>query len=97
MHPSLELTSESLRTLVQESCAFDPGRLEGSMSLEAARIVGIDRMLLFACIEQAYRIDFPADLVAAVETVDDLLYYVTVKVDQLRAPDGRDARRHRGG
>jgi acyl carrier protein len=77
-----ELTPELLRELVQEHCDFDPGPLEERSSLAGAGITGIHRLWVLAALEDRYRIEFPADLLSAIESVDDLTYYTRIKVEQ---------------
>lgn len=76
------LTCASLRGLVVDCCGFDPGAIEASHRLDDIDLSGIVRLPLIARLEDAYGIRFPADLLTAIETVDDLLYYANTKVAQ---------------
>lgn len=88
-----ELTPELLRALVQEHCDFDPGVIDPRSSLAGVGIAGIHRLRLLAALEDRYRIEFPADLLSAIESVDDLTYYTRLKVDQRRESRPREGGR----
>ena len=72
----------SLRTVVREVCAFDPGPLAPSARLCDLGLVGLGLLDCITAIEERYDIEFPADLLSAMETVDDLLYYTNTKLSQ---------------
>lgn len=81
------LTCEALRSLVAAACGADPGALTPGTRLDDVDRDGLGRLMLVAAIESAFAIDFPADLLTALETVDDLLYFTNVKVAH-RGPVG---------
>lgn len=72
----------ALRRLVVERCGFDPGELAPEVRLADRGFVGFDLLHVIATVEDAYQVDFPADLITALETVDDLLHYIEVKASQ---------------
>ena len=71
-----------LRAVIREVCGFDPGELGPHDRLSSIGLEGLDLMGLIAAIEARYGIEFPADLLPAMETVDDLLYFTAVKRSQ---------------
>lgn len=72
-----------LRGLLDEVCGFDPGPLHGHERLdEHVGLSGFERLQLLTSIEHRFGIEFPADLITAMETVDDVTYYTTVKLAQ---------------
>jgi hypothetical protein len=66
------------------------GPLDGGTRLGDIAVTGVDRLWLVAAIEDRFGIEFPADLVTAVETVGDLIHYTNLKVEQRRADIGAD-------
>jgi acyl carrier protein len=85
-----------LRRMVREHAGFDPGVLSPATRLDDAGIVGLARLSLVAALERTYQVDLPADLVTALETVDDLRYFVAVKLDQRSGPATAGSRNDRG-
>lgn len=76
-----------LRDLLGEVCGSDPGPLQGHERLdEYVGLSGFERLQLVTSIEDRYGIEFPADLITAMETVDDVTYYTTVKLAQRSRP-----------
>jgi acyl carrier protein len=73
-----------LRALVVEHCGFDPGDLDDDARLADVGLVGVHRLSLLTVIEDAFDVEFPADLMTALDTVDDLLHYTNLKLEQLR-------------
>jgi hypothetical protein len=61
------------RSLVAQMEPAAGYRTLASMGLEGAL-----RLILITELEATFSIDLPSDLVAAIETVDDLVYYVTI-------------------
>jgi len=76
------LSCHLLRLLTIEHCGFDPGEIAHDTRLADVRLVGLNLMTLVAVLEDLYGVDFPTDLVGALETADDLTYFTGVKVDQ---------------
>lgn len=76
------LDPAGLRRVVREQCGFDPGPLAPQTPLAQAGLVGLARLRVIWWLESTWGIEFPADLVTAVETVDDLCHYAAVKLDQ---------------
>lgn len=72
----------ALRRIVAESCGFDPGELRPESRLDEVGLLGFARLQVVSRLEAALRIELPADLVTAIDTVDDLCHFVSVKVDQ---------------
>jgi acyl carrier protein len=81
-HTADRVDGPTLRRLVVERGGVDPGELAPASRLADLGFVGFDLLLLIAVVEDAYQVDFPADLVTALETVDDLLHYIQVKASQ---------------
>lgn len=79
------VTSAWLRRTWTTAAGTDPGPLDEATELAAAGLQGIPRLLVVAAIEAELDIELPADLVAELRTVGDLLHYA----DALRAHDGR--------
>lgn len=79
------LTCRLLRDIVRQSCGFDPGAVHPETRLDEVERGGLGRYTLICGIEERFDIDFPADLVSALETVDDLLYFTATKIDQREA------------
>lgn len=78
-HP---LDPAGLRGLVVEHCGFDPGALAPASRLDDVGIHGFGRLSLVAAIESVHGVEFPADLLTALETVDDLVHYTNLKAGQ---------------
>lgn len=56
--------------------------IELSDRLADVGVVGVDLLACIALLEDRFAIEFPADLLSAIETVDDLVYYTAVKASQ---------------
>lgn len=80
-----------LREQVRRHCGFDPGPLTAEARLDDLGLAGLARLRLVAGLEASYRIDLPADLVSALDTVDELLGFVGIKIDQQTDHGGGDA------
>lgn len=50
--------------------------------LSAVGLAGVDLLACVCALEARYGIEYPGDLVAALETVDDLVHYTNVKRSQ---------------
>lgn len=81
--PRRPLDAVGLRRVVVEHCGFDPGEFALRARLDALGLDGFSRLSLVAALEAAHGIEFPADLITALETVDDLIHYTNIKVGQL--------------
>jgi acyl carrier protein len=81
-----------LRDLLDEVCGADPGPLRGHERLdEHLGLSAFERLQLVTSIEHRYGIEFPADLITAMETVEDVTHYTAVKLAQKPAPRRPDA------
>ena len=83
---SQSFDSDVLLDLVTEHCDPRTPAVEPASRLDDLGVVGLARLRLITTLEERYRVSFPADLVAAIETVEDVVYYTAVKVSQ-RADD----------
>ena len=72
-----------LRDLVRRYGGFDPGPVRPDMPLSELDRGGLGRYALICALEDRFAIEFPADLIDALETVDDLLHFTAVKIDQI--------------
>lgn len=70
----------SMRAIVREACGFDPGPLAPAVRLDDVGLHGFDLCLCISFLEDRFGIEFPADLLASMETVDDLVYFTTTKI-----------------
>jgi hypothetical protein len=77
------LTCDLLRDLVRNACGFDPGQVRADSYLDDITRGRLGGWLTICAIEARFGIEFPADLVSSMETVDDLLYYTEIKVSQV--------------
>lgn len=77
VQPQVDL--EWLRSAVRSIRGEDPGPLETSLALDEAGLAGLDLLVCIGLLEDAFEIDFPADLLAVLETVDDLLHFAALK------------------
>jgi acyl carrier protein len=77
-----ELNCVVLRDLIQESSGSDPSTVTPDLSLTELGVGGLGLYALIVAIEQRFGIDFPADLVGSLDTVDDLLHFTAVKISQ---------------
>lgn len=71
-----------LRELVRRACDFDPGPFTRSDLLVGVGLTGVDLLACISLVESRLGIEFPADLLPALTTVDDLLYYAETKRSQ---------------
>lgn len=71
-----------LRSLVRRACDFDPGPLSSSDRLADVGLTGVDLLACISSVESRLGIELPADLLPALATVDDLLYYAETKRSQ---------------
>jgi acyl carrier protein len=78
------LDGGGLRALVVEHCGFDPGELGTHARLADLGLVGIHRLSLLTAVEDGFGVTFPADLLTALETVDDLVHHTNLKLEQQR-------------
>jgi acyl carrier protein len=78
-----ELTEEALRRLTREHCGLDLGDFDAKASLHQMRISGFCYLQVIAAIEEQYDIEFPPDLLSAIETAGDLMHFANVKISQL--------------
>lgn len=81
---SEDLSCDSLRGFVVEHCGIDPGQLDPQLTLADLQLTGVHRLRLIAGLEHVHQIDFPAELLSALETVGDLIYFTNIKIDQRR-------------
>jgi hypothetical protein len=70
----------SLRDITREACGFDPGPLAPATRLCDVGLAAFDLWLCVSFIEHRFGIEFPGDLLPAMETVDDLIYFTTTKM-----------------
>lgn len=76
------LTYEGLRDLVVDCRGSDPGRCDDGTRLDDIELTDLTLLCVVATLEAQHRIEFPADLVSALETVGDLVHFTNVKIDQ---------------
>ena len=72
-----------LRLLRTEGGPPVAGPVQPQARLVDIGLDGLDLLVCIGLIEARYGIEFPADLLPALETVDDLLHYTAVKRSQL--------------
>lgn len=72
----------AIRELVRAHCGFDPGPLEAPARLDGLGLMGLALLRFVVGLETTYHVDLPADLVSAVDTVDELAWFVAVKSGQ---------------
>jgi acyl carrier protein len=77
-----EMDTATLSALIQEACGVRVSRLRPELKLSEIGLVGLDLLACIGLIESRYGIEFPADLLSALETVDDLVHYTAVKRSQ---------------
>lgn len=85
--PEVGVDPDGLRKIITACCGFDPGVLGPETVLEDIGITGLARLWLISWFEASCGIDFPADLVGALETVDDLCHLVSLKLEQRGGPE----------
>jgi acyl carrier protein len=71
-----------VREVVRATCDFDPGPLAPTDRLADVGLSGLDLLTCVAALEDRFGVEFPADLVPALETVDDLVYFTAIKQSQ---------------
>jgi acyl carrier protein len=76
----------TLREQIRRHCGFDPGVISAEASLDQLRVTGLARLRLVVGLETTYQVELPADLISAIDTVDELLWFVGVKLEQRAAP-----------
>lgn len=72
----------ALREHIRRHCGFDPGPLTPDARLDDLGLSGLARLRLVLGLETAYGVELPADLVSAIEIVDELAWFVGVKLGQ---------------
>jgi acyl carrier protein len=72
----------TLRQQVRRHCGFDPGPLTPDHRLDDVGLSGLARLRLVTGLETTYQVELPSDLVSSLDTVDELLWFVGVKLDQ---------------
>ena len=77
----MDVTAE-LRDIVRELRDVEPGPLASTDRLSDLGLTGLDLLVCIAALEDRFGVEFPADLVAAMETVDDLVHYTAIKRSQ---------------
>jgi acyl carrier protein len=80
----------TVREQVRRNCGFDPGPLDPRARLDELGLSGVALLRLVAGLEETYGVEFPSDLVTAVDTIDELVWFLGVKISQLPPGDGRD-------
>jgi acyl carrier protein len=80
----------SVRDQVRRHCGFDPGLLRAESRLDEVGLAGVALLRLVAGLEDTYGVEFPPDLVTAVDTVDELAWFLGVKIGQRTTPAGKD-------
>lgn len=84
MSAATETVDASLiRDVVSQTSGVDIGDVAPTTRLADVGLVGLDLLACLAELERRYGVDFPDHLVAALSTVDDLIYYTDVKRTQL--------------
>jgi hypothetical protein len=73
-----EVSPGELRAVVHLACGADPGPLARTERLTDVGLVGLDLLSAVTAIEDRFDITLPADLLPALETVDDLLHFAAV-------------------
>lgn len=71
-----------VREVVLATCTIDPGPLAPTDRLADVGLSGLDLLACVAALEDRFGVEFPADLVSAMETVDDLVYFTAIKRSQ---------------
>lgn len=80
----------ALREQVRRHCGFDPGALRAEARLDEVGLAGVALLRLVAGLEETYGVEFPSDLVTAVDTVDELAWFLGVKIGQRSPAAGSD-------
>jgi acyl carrier protein len=78
----LAVETGGFRATVRRLCDFDPGPLDSRTPLADAGLTGFGLLQLVDGLERELGIEFPPDLLTALETVDDLAHYTRLKIDQ---------------
>lgn len=60
----------------------DDDAARSSARLDELGVKGLDRLAVVTDLEQQYRVSFTADLLSAIGTVEELAYYLEVKMEQ---------------
>jgi acyl carrier protein len=80
----------TVREQVRRHCGFDPGPLDAAARLDELGLAGVALLRLVAGLEETYRVEFPSDLMTAVDTIDELVWFLGVKISQGPEGAGRD-------
>jgi acyl carrier protein len=76
------VTPADVRALLTEIQGRDPGPIAPETSLAQLGVIGLVRLQLVAALEERFGIQFPGELIGAIETVESLAHYTTIKVSQ---------------
>jgi acyl carrier protein len=72
-----------LSKIIWDVCGLRLDQLDLNSRLSEIGLEGMDLLACVGLIETRYGIEFPHDLLPALETLDDLLHYTAVKRSQL--------------
>lgn len=74
------LDSFEVHEVVRQARCIATGVLASTDRLSDLGLVGLDLLACVTAVEVRFGIEFPADLVPALETIDDLVYYTATKL-----------------
>ncbi|HYI60635.1 MAG TPA: phosphopantetheine-binding protein [Acidimicrobiales bacterium] len=83
---AVEVSAPWLRSVWAGATGDDPGPLEPADELAALGLWGVDRVVVVGAVETALGIELPADLVAELRSVGDLLHYAGTLRDHQASP-----------